>query len=154
MFVIKLLEAMYFYVLLKSLCRMYECCYLPFELYTFPLLPFFLSLRSQFAACSVWTLCSSLISMECLKVGFAFPTVVTENHPLVWCAAVKSIFRIFVMMDVARSSESSLHLHAMPWQWCRNYVSAGSQKEWLWCLLGIALKLGWSRQRNTDVRND
>jgi len=31
MFVIKLEEAMYFYVLLKSLCRMYEY-YLPFEL--------------------------------------------------------------------------------------------------------------------------
>jgi len=66
--------------------------------------------------------------MECLKVGFAFPTVVTENHPVVGYAAVRSGFRIFVMMDVARYSESSMHLHAMPWQWCRTCVSAGSQK--------------------------
>jgi hypothetical protein len=52
--------------------------------------------------------------MKCLKVGFAFPTVVTENHPVVGYDAVRSGFNIFVIMDVARSSESSMHLHAMP----------------------------------------
>jgi len=88
--------------------------------------------------------------MKCLKVGFAFPTLVTGNHPVGY-AAVRSGFRIFVMMDVARSSESSMHLHTMPWQWCGTCVSTGSRKAVV--VMCVALKLGWNRHWNTDVRN-
>jgi hypothetical protein len=47
--------------------------------------------------------------MKCLKVRFAFPAVVAENHPVVGYDPVRSGFIIFVMMDVARSSVSSMH---------------------------------------------
>jgi hypothetical protein len=91
--------------------------------------------------------------MKCLKVGFAFPTVVTENHPVVGYDAVRSGFRIFLIMDVARSSESSMHLHAMPWHGVGPVRTSEARRRWLWCVFGVALKLGWSRQRNTDARN-
>jgi hypothetical protein len=69
--------------------------------------------------------------MECLKVGFAFPTVVTENHPVLKYYAVRSGFRIFVMMDVARSSEPSMHLHAMPWRGVGPLWASEARRLWL-----------------------
>jgi hypothetical protein len=113
-----------------------------------PFFFFLFSLRSQFAACCVWTLCSSLISMKCLKVRFVFPTAVTENHPVVGYDTVRSDFRIFVM-NVARSFESSTHLHTMPWHGVGPVWASEARRR----LLGVALKLGCSRQRNTDARN-
>jgi hypothetical protein len=71
------------------------------------------------------------IKFKCLKVGFAFPTVVTENYPVVGYDAVRSGFRIFVMTDVAKSSESSMHLLAMSWHGVGLVWALEARRRWL-----------------------
>jgi len=69
--------------------------------------------------------------MKCLKVGFAFPALVTEHHPVVGHDAVRSGFRILVVMDAARSSESWMHLHAMPWHGVGPVWASEARRRWL-----------------------
>lgn len=69
--------------------------------------------------------------LKCLKLGFAFPTVMTENHPVVGYDAVRSGFNIFMIMDVARFSESSMHLHAMLWHGVGPVWTSEDRRRWL-----------------------
>ena len=65
--------------------------------------------------------------MKCLKIGFSFRTVVSENRPVGY---VRFGFRIFVMMDVARSSESSMLLHALPWHGVGPLGASEARRRW------------------------
>jgi len=69
--------------------------------------------------------------MKCLKVGFALPTVMNENHPVDGHDAVRSGFKIFVVMDVARSCESSMHQHAMLWHGVGPVWASEARRRWL-----------------------